>query len=414
MFLFTYSRFIHLLIYILENMSLESKIKALAKEYAGEIVANRRYLHTNPELSFQEFNTQKFVAEKLKELGIQPEPIANTGLVATIEGRNAENRVVGLRADMDALPIYEKNDVPYKSQNEGVMHACGHDVHTASLLGTAKILTQLKGEFDGTVKLVFQPAEEKAPGGASIMIKEGVLQNPAPASMLGQHVAPNVPVGKIGFREGMYMASTDEIYMTIKGKGGHGAMPDQLIDPVLIASHVIVSLQQIISRNRKPANPSVLSFGRFIADGVTNVIPNEVTIQGTFRCMDEEWREDGLRRMKKMAEGITEAMGGTCEFEIVRGYPFLKNHPELTRRMKSAAIEFMGADNVIDLDLWMAGEDFAFYSQVVDSCFYRLGTRNEARGIISGVHTPTFDIDESALEIGAGLMTWLALKEVGE
>lgn len=394
-------------------MSIDLKIKQLAKDYAAEVVANRRYLHTNPELSFQEYNTAKFVAQKLKDIGLTPqEGIANTGVVALIEGRNPSSKVIGLRADMDALPIFEKNDVPYKSQNEGVMHACGHDAHTSSLLGTAKILHQLRDDFEGTVKLVFQPAEEKAPGGASIMIKEGVLENPAPASMLGQHVAPNIPVGKIGFREGMYMASTDEIYMTIKGKGGHGAMPDQLIDPVLIASHVIVSLQQIISRNRKPANPSVLSFGRFIADGVTNVIPNEVTIQGTFRCMDEEWREDGLRRMKKMAEGITEAMGGVCDFEIVKGYPFLKNHPELTRRIKAEATTFMGAENIIDLDLWMAGEDFAFYSQVVDSCFYRLGTRNEARGIISGVHTPTFDIDETALEIGPGLMSWLAIREL--
>lgn len=376
-------------------------------------MANRRYLHINPELSFQEYSTAKFVAQKLKDIGLNPqEGIANTGVVAIIEGRNPSSKVIGLRADMDALPIFEKNDVPYKSQNEGVMHACGHDAHTSSLLGTAKILHQLREDFEGTIKLIFQPAEEKAPGGASIMIKEGVLENPSLTSMLGQHVAPNIPVGKIGFREGMYMASTDEVYMTIKGKGGHGAMPDQLIDPVLIASHVIVSLQQIISRNRKPANPSVLSFGRFIADGVTNVIPNEVTIQGTFRCMDEEWREDGLRRMKKMAEGITEAMGGVCEFEIVKGYPFLKNHPELTRRIKAEATTFMGQENVIDLDLWMAGEDFAFYSQVVDSCFYRLGTRNEARGIISGVHTPTFDIDEAALEIGPGLMSWLAIREL--
>lgn len=394
-------------------MSIDLKIKQLAKDYVAEVVANRRYLHINPELSFQEYNTAKFVAQKLKDIGLSPqEGIANTGVVAIIEGRNPSSKVIGLRADMDALPIFEKNDVTYKSQNEGIMHACGHDAHTSSLLGTAKILQQLREDFEGTVKLVFQPAEEKAPGGASIMIKEGVLENPSLTSMLGQHVAPNIPVGKIGFREGMYMASTDEIYMTIKGKGGHGAMPDQLIDPVLIASHLIVSLQQIISRNRKPANPSVLSFGRFIADGVTNVIPNEVTIQGTFRCMDEEWREDGLRRMKKMAEGITEAMGGVCEFEIVKGYPFLKNHPELTRRIKAEATKFMGQENVIDLDLWMAGEDFAFYSQVVDSCFYRLGTRNEARGIISGVHTPTFDIDEAALEIGPGLMSWLAIREL--
>lgn len=393
---------------------MKEKIKELAKSYADEIVANRRHLHKNPELSFEEFNTQKFVSERLKEIGIVPQPIANTGLVATIEGKNPGKKVVALRADMDALPIIEANNVEYKSINPGVMHACGHDVHTASLLGVSKILYHLKDEFEGSVKLVFQPAEEKAPGGASIMIEEGVLQNPSPSKMLGQHVAPNIPVGKIGFREGMYMASADELYMTVKGKGGHGAMPENCIDPVLITSHIIVALQQIISRNRNPRYPSVLTFGKVIANGATNVIPDEVYVEGTFRAMDEEWRADGLAKMKKMAEGIAEAMGGTCEFFILRGYPFLKNEPELTRRMKSAAIEFMGEENIIDLDIWLAAEDFAFYTHHVDACFYRLGTRNEARGIISGVHTPTFDIDENALEIGAGLMSWLAIQELSE
>lgn len=392
---------------------LQQKIKALAKAQFNHVIGNRHYLHKNPELSFQEFNTAKFVASELRAMGLNPmEGVAGTGVVVLIEGRNPEKNVVGLRADMDALPILEANEVPYKSLNPGVMHACGHDVHTSSLLGTANILVQLKDDFEGTLKLVFQPAEEKAPGGASIMIKEGVLENPAPTSMLGQHVAPNVPVGKIGFREGMYMASTDELYLTVKGKGGHAAAPHQLIDPVLIASHIIVALQQIISRNRNPANPSVLSFGRFIADGVTNVIPSEVTIQGTWRCMDEEWRGDGLKKMKKMAESLAEGMGGSCEFEVVKGYPFLKNHPALTRRVRSAATDYLGKENIVDLDLWLAGEDFAFYSQVVDSCFYRLGTRNEAKGIISGVHTPTFDIDESALEISTGLMSWLAISEL--
>ena len=389
------------------------KIKAIARASAVETVANRRHLHANPELSFLEFNTAKFVAKQLTDMGLTPqEGVANTGVVVLIEGRNPQSRVVALRADMDALPIREANDVPYKSQNEGVMHACGHDAHTASLLGTAKILHQLRHEFEGSIKLVFQPGEEKIPGGASLMIKEGVLQNPTPPAMLGQHVATNIPVGKIGFREGMYMASTDEIYLVVRGKGGHGAMPDTLIDPILIASHIIVGLQQVISRNRKPANPSVLSFGKVIANGVTNVIPNEVYIDGTFRCMDEEWREEGWRRITKMAQGMAEAMGGSCDVEIRKGYPFLKNHPELTRRTRTAAVAYMGADNVVDLDLWLAGEDFAFYSQIVDSCFYRLGTRNEARGITSGVHTPTFDIDEAALEIGPGLMAWLALEEL--
>jgi amidohydrolase len=388
------------------------KIKQLSKELAQETIATRRHLHANPELSFQEYNTQKYVEAKLNEMGIFPTKIADTGLVAIIEGNNPTKKVVALRADMDALPITETNEIDYKSLNTGVMHACGHDVHTASLLGTTKILNSIKSEFEGTVKLVFQPAEEKAPGGASIMIKEGVLENPKPGKMLGQHVAPNVPVGKVGFREGMYMASADELYMTITGKGGHGAMPETLVDPVLITCHIIVALQQIISRNKDPKFPSVLSFGKVIANGATNVIPNEVKVEGTFRCMNEVWRADGLAKMKKMAEGIAEAMGATCDFYILHGYPYLENEPKLTNRMKNAAIEYMGAENVIDLDLWMAAEDFAYYTHHVDSCFYRLGTRNEAKGIVSGVHTPNFNIDEQALEIGPGLMAWLALEEL--
>ncbi len=391
---------------------MKTKIQALAKAIAHETIQNRRHLHANPELSFQEYNTQIYVKERLAEIGIIATQIADTGLVATIEGNNPTKKVVALRADMDALPITETNNVDYKSKNIGVMHACGHDVHTSSLLATTKILQTLKNEFEGTIKLVFQPAEEKAPGGASIMIKEGVLKNPSPTKMLGQHVAPNIPVGKIGFREGMYMASADELYMTVKGIGGHGAMPDICIDPVLITSHIIIALQQIISRNKDPRHPSVLTFGKVIANGATNVIPNEVYVEGTFRCMNEVWRAEGLTKMKKMAEGIAEAMGATCEFFILKGYPYLENEPIFTRRMKAAAIEYMGAENVLDLDLWMAAEDFAFYTHHVDSCFYRLGTRNEAKGIIAGVHTPNFNIDEQALEIGPGLMAWLALEEL--
>lgn len=388
------------------------KIKQLAKATSSQIIDNRRYLHANPELSFQEYNTANFVAQQLKQLGLTPQAMANTGVVALIEGKNPTSKIVALRADMDALPIVEANEVSYKSKNEGVMHACGHDVHTASLLGTAHILHQLKEEFEGSIKLVFQPAEEKAPGGASIMIKEGVLQNPAPQSIIGQHVAPQIPVGKIGFREGMYMASTDELFITVRGKGGHAAMPETLIDPVLIASHIIVALQQVVSRNFTPKIPAVLSIGKVIANGATNVIPNEVTMEGTFRTMNEEWRAVAHTRMRKIAEGIAESMGGSCDFQILRGYPFLVNEPALTKRMRDAAKEFVGEEQIIDLDLWMAGEDFAFYSQQIDACFYRLGTRNEARGIVSGVHTPTFDVDEAALEIGAGLMAWLALREL--
>ncbi|MHA8067142.1 M20 metallopeptidase family protein [Aquirufa sp. ROCK2-A2] len=392
--------------------SVLEKIKSLADQNSQETVSNRQYIHQNPELSFQEFGTQAYVEKQLTSYGIKTEKIANTGVIALIEGKNPHKKVIALRADMDALPILEENDLPYKSQNPGVMHACGHDVHTSSLLATAKILQSIKDEFEGTVKLLFQPAEEKAPGGASIMIKEGALENPKPNGILGQHVATNIPVGKIGFREGMYMASADELYLTVKGLGGHGAMPDNCIDPVVIASHIIVAMQQIISRNKNPRLPSVLTFGKFIANGATNVIPNEVKIEGTFRAMDETWRADGLAKMKKLAEGIAEAMGGSCDFHVLKGYPFLQNNPELTRRMKSAAIEYMGEDNVIDLDIWMAAEDFAFYTHHVDACFYRLGIRNEADGIIHGVHTPNFNIDEKALVHGPGLMAWLAIQEL--
>jgi len=392
--------------------TLVEKIKALSTSLAQETVGNRHHLHMHPELSYQETKTQAYVESQLNAWGIPNSRLANTGVVAIIEGKNPTKKVVALRADMDALPIIETNDVPYKSQNPGVMHACGHDVHTSSLLGTAHILQSIKEDFEGTVKLIFQPAEEKAPGGASIMIKEGVLENPKPVSIFGQHVATNVPVGKIGFREGMYMASTDELYIKVIGKGGHGAMPDACIDPIVIASHIIVAMQQIISRNKNPKFPSVLTFGKIEGLGATNVIPDEVNIAGTFRAMDETWRAEGLEKMKKLAEGIADAMGGKAIFEVLKGYPFLQNNPELTRKAKAAAIAYMGEENVVDLDLWMAGEDFAFYTHHVDACFYRLGIRNEAKGITSGVHTPTFDIDEDALAIGPGLMAWLAVNEL--
>ncbi len=394
-------------------MDLKEKIKSIAQDNAENVVAMRRHIHSHPELSFKEFNTAKYIANSLRDIGLNPvEGVANTGVTALIEGKNPNKKVVALRADIDALPIVEANDVDYKSQNEGVMHACGHDAHTSSLLGTASILNQIKEEFEGTVKLIFQPGEEKAPGGASLMIKDGVLKNPTPQSILGQHVMPLIPVGKIGFKEGIYMASADEIYMTVKGKGGHAAMPDRNIDPVLIASHIIVALQQIVSRNATPTIPSVVSFGKVIAEGATNIIPNEVKIEGTFRTLNEEWRSEAKRKMKKMAEGIAEAMGGECDFHFLDGYPFLYNNEELTQRNKQFAIEYMGEENVIDLDVWMAAEDFAFYSQEIDACFYRLGVRNESKGIMSNVHTPTFNIDEDALEIGSGLMAWLAVQEL--
>jgi amidohydrolase len=394
-------------------MDLAKRIKELSDIHHRDIVSIRRELHMNPELSFHEFETSKYVASKLSELGIEfKDKVANTGLVGIIRGKNPDKKTIALRADMDALPIVEANDVPYKSKNAGVMHACGHDAHTASLLGAARILNELKDNFEGSVKLIFQPGEEKLPGGASLMIKEGVLQNPTPSSVIGQHVMPLIPAGKVGFRSGIYMASTDELYLKVKGKGGHGAMPHLNIDPVLITSHLIVAMQQIVSRTANPTMPSVLSFGKVIANGATNVIPNEVYIEGTFRTLDEKWRNEAHQRMTDLAHQLVQSMGGTLEFEIRKGYPVLYNDEVLTARSKQNAIEYLGADNVLDLDIWMAAEDFAFYSQQASSCFYRLGTRNESKGIISSVHTPTFDIEEEALKIGMGLMAFLTIKEL--
>ncbi|RSK35248.1 M20 metallopeptidase family protein [Hymenobacter metallilatus] len=392
------------------------RIKMLAAEAAADTVALRQHLHAHPELSFQEHNTMAFVTGQLRKLGLEPQPIAGTGVVALVEGRSPGKRTVALRADMDALPITEQNEVPYKSTNPGVMHACGHDVHTASLLGVARILVALKDEFEGTVKLMFQPGEELLPGGASLMIEEGVLENPKPASVLGQHVFPRLPAGKVGLRAGRYMASTDELYLTVRGKGGHGAMPEQNIDPVLVAAHIIVAAQQIVSRRANPKLPSVLSFGKVIAQGATNVIPNEVYLEGTFRTLNEEWRNEAHEHLRRLCEGLAESMGATCELEIRRGYPYLENEPALTARTEQAAVEYLGRENVVELDQWMAAEDFAYFSQAASACFYRLGTAaaDGSSRFTSSVHTPTFDIDAQALQTGPGLMAWLALRELAE
>lgn len=389
------------------------RIKILSAANSGETVSIRRHLHANPELSYEEFNTVAYVAEMLKAADIHDlRPMATTGLVAEIQGRNPSRKTIALRADMDALPITEAGNSVYKSKREGVMHACGHDVHTSSLLGTARILRQLSDAFEGTVRLIFQPGEEKNPGGASYMIRDGALLNPTPSAILGQHVFPLLPAGKIGFREGMYMASADEIYLKVIGKGGHGAAPDLCIDPIVITSHIIVAMQQIISRNANPRQPTVLTFGNIIGHGATNIIPNEVNVAGTFRAMNEEWRESALIRIKNLAEGMAESMGGRCEVNISRGYPYLENNPLLTRRIKSYAEAYVGKENVVDIDISLGAEDFSYYSQVVPASFYRLGTSNAAKGINSYVHTPTFDIDEDALAIGPGLMAWMAVQEL--
>jgi len=400
------------------SSSLLTKVKHLAKAHHTEVIALRRHLHAHPELSFEEFNTSKYIAAKLKEYNIPfTEGIVKTGIVALLEGKNPSKKTIALRADMDALAITEQNDVPYKSKNEGLMHACGHDVHTASLLGTAKILSELRAEWEGTIKFIFQPGEEKAPGGASLMIKEGVLENPTPLSIFGQHVFPSMEAGKVGFRPGMYMASTDEMYITVKGKGGHAAMPAEYNNPLLIGAKILQELYAYFmdEKTKKiPAIPTVLAFGRFTANGSTNVIPGEVNLAGTFRTMDEKWRAEAKKIVKQIATTTAESMGGSAEVKIMDGYPFLVNDADLTHSSKRAAEEFLGKENVEELPLRMTAEDFAFYTLHVPGCFYRLGTGNQSKGIVSGVHTPTFDIDENALETGVGLMTWLALAELSK
>ena len=386
------------------------KIKQLAKNYKEEFIEVRRTIHANPELSYVEFETSKYIQSKLTDWGIPFVAMATTGVVGLIKGNNADDRIVALRADIDALPIVEENDVPYKSKNNGVMHACGHDVHTTCLLGAAKILNETKQYWTGTVKLIFQPGEEKNPGGASLLIKEGVLENPAPQKIFGLHVHNILQVGQFSFRGGMVMASTDEIYISIKSKGGHAAAPHLTADTILIASQLVVSLQQIVSRNNSPFNPTVLSITSIQGGNATNIIPSEVKLMGTFRAMDEAWRYKAHELIKTQTELLVKAMGAEADVRIDIGYPFVKNDEALSASARILAEEFAGVENVSETELRMGAEDFAYYSQIIPACFYRLGVGNEAKGIKIGVHTPTFNVDEDAIEHGMGMMAWLGVK----
>jgi hippurate hydrolase len=386
---------------------LKDKIQQLAKQYAPDFISIRHHLHAYPELSYQEFQTSAFVQQKLSSAGIPFHVMAETGVVGTIEGRNPGKRVIALRADMDALPIREENNVPYKSRNDGVMHACGHDVHTTILLGASTILQELRGEWEGTVKLIFQPGEEKNPGGASLMIKEGVLKDPMPQAIFGLHVHPGLEVGKLSFRGGMVMASADEIYITIRGKGGHAAAPHQTVDTILVASHLVVALQQIISRNRNPLSPSVLSITSVQGGHTTNVIPSEVKLMGTFRAMDEEWRFRAHDLIRRLATDLVHGMGAEIDLHIDVGYPMVYNNEALDAVARAEASSYMGPGNVLETEVRLGAEDFGYYTRQIPGCFYRLGVMNAAKGIMSGVHTPTFNIDESAIEIGVGMMAWL-------
>jgi hippurate hydrolase len=394
-------------------MTLKEKIKGLSARYAESFIDVRRHIHAHPELSYKEFETSKFVQLKLAECNIPFTVMAGTGVVGIIEGQNAGKKTIALRADMDALPIKEENDVLYKSQNDGIMHACGHDVHTTCLLGAAKILQELRDEWEGTIKLIFQPGEERNPGGASLMIKDGVLNNPAPQAILALHVNPGLETGKLSFRAGQVMASADEIYITIKSKGGHAAAPHLTADTILIASHLIVSLQQIISRNNNPTSPSVLSICSIQGGFTTNVIPTEVKLMGTFRAMDETWRFKAHELIRRQTTGLVEAMGAEVDLHIDVGYPAVDNNVELTGVAWQLAGNYAGDTNVSETELRMGAEDFGYYTQHIPGCFFRLGVRNEKMGIVHNVHTPKFNIDERAIETGIGIMAWIGAMLAG-
>ncbi|MFW5683763.1 MAG: M20 metallopeptidase family protein [Spirochaetota bacterium] len=388
------------------------RVRNLARELHPEAIRVRRHLHMYPELSFEERETARFVASELTSAGIDfREGIAGNGILATVSGDRG-GPVLALRADMDALPITEENEGEYRSQNPGAMHACGHDGHTASLLTTARMLAALGDELPGTVKLIFQPAEERAPGGAHAMIEAGVLEEPSVDVVFGQHVNPELPAGMVGFNPGLFMASADDVYITVHGKGGHAAKPHRDVDPIVIASSLVVALQQIVSRNADPIVPSVLSFGRFIGDGAANVIPDTVELAGTFRTMDDGWRDEALARIERTARALVEALGGRADVSIVRGYPAVVNEPELTLRARDRAVEYLGDEQVVDLPPAMWGEDFSYYGRDRPACFYNLGVRNEQAGIVNAVHTPRFDLDEDALRTGSGLMAWITIAEL--
>ena len=387
------------------------KIKEHAQRIGPEIISIRRHLHAHPELSFYEKETAAFISSKLASWNIQHmSGIGGNGVVALIKGKLSSDKVIALRADMDALPITEKNEVDYRSQNEGVMHACGHDVHSSSLLGTVKILNELRDDFGGTVKFIFQPAEEKLPGGASLMIKEGVLENPSPQVIIAQHVFTQLPAGKAGFFGGRYMASSDELYLIVKGKGGHAAVPAGVINPLYTAASLLVELEKFAKKLAASGIPNVLAFGKITGAGATNVIPDEVNIEGTFRAMDEKWRFAVHEQLRELIRNFSASHEGSVELEIRVGYPFLENNEKVTAACRQAAVDYIGPENVADLTTWMASEDFAFYSQKIPACFYRIGTGNPAKNITSPVHTPTFNIDESALGISTGLMAWITVK----
>ena len=396
-------------------MNLIDKIKELSLKNFEENLSIRRHIHKNPELSFNEFKTTEFIISHLKKHNIQfVEREAKVGLTAIVKGKNPDKKVIAMKADIDALPVHEKNNIEYKSITDGVMHACGHDYNTTTLLGAAILLNSIKDDFEGTVKLIFQTGEEKLPGGAKQMIEEGVLKNPDATLVIGQHGLPELETGTVGYFSGTYMASTDEVYITVKGKGGHGAMPNNFTDSVLIASHIIVALQQIVSRQAPPMCSTVLSFGKIIGNGSTNIMPDEVKIEGTLRTQNEEWRYKSHEKITKLATELARSMDGDCEVRIAKGYPALYNNPKVTESVRQFAEQYVGKENMIELSARMTSDDFAYFSQALPATYFRTGVGNKSKNITSQLHTATFNIDEEAFKTSVGLMSWLAVSMLKE
>jgi len=384
------------------------KIKTLSAKYFHRVIELRRQIHANPELSWEEFQTSKLVADELRKIdGIEVKTgIAKNGVIGILKGNNPDSKCIALRADMDALPITEQNTVDYCSKNEGNMHACGHDVHTSNLLGAAMILAELRNELEGTIKFIFQPSEEKIPSGAEAMIKAGVLEHPKPERIFGLHVSPELEAGTFGFHSGRFMASSDEIYLTVIGKGGHAAQIQNVVSPLLIAAEILLALKPLTDMDV----PTILSFGNIEGRGATNIIPDKVELAGTLRCFDEKLRAERHETIKSICQKIAADNGGNCDVNILKGYPVLVNNESVTDKVKLLAEEFIGAQNVIEMPIRMGSEDFAYYTHQLPACFYRLGVGNKAKGITSGLHTPTFNVDESALQASIGLMSYIALK----
>ncbi len=394
-------------------MEIQDQIREIAGKLFPEIISIRRHIHAHPELSFEEHETSAYICSQLDKWGIPfKKGFAGTGIVAVLEGKSG-GKTIAFRADMDALPVTEQNQVEYKSVNNGKMHACGHDVHTSSLLGAIRILKELKESWNGKIKFVFQPGEEKIPGGASLMIKEKALEPGEPEIIIAQHVFPDMETGNVGFRPGQYMDSSDEIYITVKGKGGHGALPDTLIDPVLISAQLIIALQQVVSRHAKPGMPTVLSFGKVEAAGAVNVIPETVKIEGTFRTMDEEWRKRAHELIRKISNELTSGMGGSVDIEIRHGYPVLVNNPGVTQKARSFAVQYLGEQKVHDLDLRMTAEDFAYFAQKYPATLFRLGTSDPGKKS-SALHTSTFNVNEESIKLSMGLLAYMAVSFLGE